>query len=75
MNNKNKKKAPKVCYFTTNNVTKIDYKDAVTLKMFMSPQAKIVAKRRTGTKTSHQRDLANAIKRARFLSIVPYITR
>jgi len=43
--------------------------------MFMSPQAKIVSKKRTGTKTSHQRDLANAIKRARFLAIVPYITR
>ena len=70
-----KKKAPKVCFFSENQVEKIDYKDAVTLKMFMSPQAKIVARRRTGTRTSYQRDLANAIKRARFLAIVPYVTR
>ncbi len=70
-----KKKTPKVCYFSSNGVEKIDYKDAVTIKSFMSPQAKIVARRRTGTKTSYQRDLANAIKRARFLAIVPYVTR
>ncbi len=70
-----KKKAPKVCYFSSNHIEKIDYKDAVTIKSFMSPQAKIVARRRTGTKTSYQRDLANAIKRARFLAIVPYVTR
>ena len=69
-----KKKTPKVCYFSTQNV-EIDYKDADTLKMFLSPQAKIVARRRTGTKTRHQRDLANAVKRARFLAIVPYVTR
>jgi small subunit ribosomal protein S18 len=69
-----KKKAPKTCYFTDNQV-RPDYKDYQTLKAFMSPQAKIVAKRRTGTRSSHQRELTQAIKRARFLAIVPFVTR
>jgi small subunit ribosomal protein S18 len=74
MRNNNKKKAPKVCYFSTNNVA-IDYKDAITLKMFITPQAKIVPSRRTGTRANHQRNLSKAMKRARFLSIIPYVTR
>jgi small subunit ribosomal protein S18 len=74
MRTNNKKKVPKVCYFSTNNVA-IDYKDAITLKMFLTPQAKIVASRRTGTRANHQRNLSKAMKRARFLSIIPYVTR
>ena len=69
-----KKKAPKICYFSSNDVA-IDYKDVITLKMFITPQAKIVPSRRTGTKSNHQRNLSKAIKRARFLSIIPYVTR
>lgn len=72
---KNSPRTKKVCYFTTNNIHEIDYKDVDTLKMFISPQAKIVSTRRTGTKAHHQRNLTNAIKRARFLSIIPYVTR
>ena len=68
------KKNEKVCYFSTTS-TPIDYKDAVTLKMFISPQGKIVSRHKTGTTTRNQRKLAQAIKRARFLAIVPYVTK
>lgn len=53
----------------------IDYKDAETLRRFMSGQAKIYPPRKTGTCAKHQRILARAIKRARFFGLVPYTTR
>ena len=63
----------KVCYFTKNNITYIDYKDVELLKKFISPNGKIIPRRLTGTKAKYQRELAVAIKRARQMALLPYI--
>lgn len=65
----------KQCYFCTANARVIDYKDAETLRTFMTPQAKIMPKKRTGLCSLHQRRLANAIKRARVMGIVAFTIR
>ena len=63
----------KVCYFNKNNITKIDYKDVEMLKMFITPNGKISPRRATGTCAKHQRELARAIKNARFMALLPYV--
>ena len=62
----------KFCKFTAEGVTQIDYKDLATLKQYVSETGKIVPSRVTGTKAHYQRQLALAIKRARYLSLLPY---
>jgi small subunit ribosomal protein S18 len=62
----------KFCKFTAEGITEIDYKDLATLKQYVSENGKIVPSRVTGTKARYQRQLALAIKRARFLSLLPY---
>ena len=62
----------KYCRFTAEGVTEIDYKDIETLKQYISETGKIVPSRITGTKARYQRQLAKAIKRARYLSLLPY---
>ncbi|MGA3159330.1 MAG: 30S ribosomal protein S18 [Steroidobacteraceae bacterium] len=62
----------KFCRFTADDVTTIDYKDLGTLKNYISETGKIVPSRITGTKSYYQRQLATAIKRARFLALLPY---
>ncbi len=62
----------KYCRFTAEGVKEIDYKDLATLKANISETGKIVPSRITGTKARYQRQLATAIKRARFLSLLPY---
>ncbi len=62
----------KYCRFTAEGVTEIDYKDLATLKQYVGESGKIVPSRITGTKARYQRQLATAIKRARFLSLLPY---
>ncbi|MDG2071026.1 MAG: 30S ribosomal protein S18 [Pseudomonadales bacterium] len=62
----------KYCRFTAERTVEIDYKDLETLKAFVSETGKIVPSRITGTKARYQRQLAKAIKRARFLSLLPY---
>lgn len=72
----NKKRRPsrkKVCYFTKNNITYIDYKDTELLKKFISPNGKIIPRRVTGTSAKYQRMLAVAIKRARQMALLPYV--
>lgn len=51
----------------------VDYKDVQYLKQFMTPHAKIVAKKRTGVQASRQREIALAIKRARYMALLPYL--
>ena len=51
----------------------VDYKDVGYLRQFMSPHAKMLAKRRTGMTSQKQRQIANAIKRARFMALLPYL--
>jgi small subunit ribosomal protein S18 len=62
----------KFCRFTAEGVTEIDYKDLVTLRQYVTETGKIVPSRITGTKARYQRQLSTAIKRARFLSLLPY---
>lgn len=62
----------KYCKFTAEGIKQIDYKDLETLKAYVSETGKIVPSRITGTKARYQRQLATAIKRARFLALIPY---
>ena len=62
----------KFCRFTAEGVDQIDYKDLATLKNYVTESGKIVPSRITGTKAKYQRQLATAIKRARFLALLPY---
>lgn len=65
----------KACHFSGTKTAEVDYKDVDTLKKFITETGKIVPSRITGTKAWHQRRLANAIKRARYLSLLPYCDR
>jgi len=60
------------CYFCQRNIREIDFKDVELLKKFISGLAKIKAKKRTGTCSSHQKKLAKAVKRARHLGLLPH---
>jgi len=60
------------CRFTAEGTKEIDYKDLNTLKAYVTETGKIVPSRITGTKSRYQRQLARAIKRARFLALLPY---
>jgi small subunit ribosomal protein S18 len=60
------------CRFTAEGVTEIDYKDLNTLKAYVTETGKIIPSRISGTKARYQRQLAIAIKRARFLALIPY---
>lgn len=62
----------KFCRFTAEGVTEIDYKDIETLKGYVTETGKIVPSRITGTKARYQRQLATAIKRARYVALLPY---
>lgn len=66
-----KKKARK-CYFCTNEISYVDYKDTRTLKKFVSDKGKILPRRITGTCAKHQRMVAEAIKRSREAALIPY---
>lgn len=57
-------------YFLANNIKYIDYKDVETLKKFIGPYGKIISRKRTGIVAKNQRQLALAIKRARFLALL-----
>ena len=65
----------KFCRFTAEGVKEIDYKDIETLKAYISETGKIVPSRITGTKAKYQRQLATAVKRARYLALLPYTDR
>lgn len=65
----------KQCYFNSNNIKHIDYKDVETLKKFITPHARMTSKRRSGVASKNQRKLATAIKRARFMGLLPFMTR
>ena len=63
----------KVCYFTANGITHIDYKDTDLLKKFISERGKILPRRVTGTSAKYQRMLTVAIKRSRHMALLPYV--
>jgi small subunit ribosomal protein S18 len=62
------------CRFCRENIKLIDYKDVQTLQKLCTPQGKIFSRKRSGNCSKHQRKAKQAIKRARFLGIMPYIS-
>ena len=73
MQQQRNKKRRKVCYFTQNKMTKIDFKDVDLLKKFITDRGKILPRRVTGTSAKYQRMLAVAIKRAREMALLPFV--
>ena len=70
--NGNVHRRKKVCVFCVEKATVIDYKDTAKLHKFISEHSKILPRRVTGTCAAHQRELTVAIKRARYLALLPY---
>ena len=70
--NRNRRK--KVCMFCADNIEHIDYKDTIRLRKCISERAKILPRRISGTCAKHQRQLTTAIKRARVVALLPYIS-
>lgn len=71
---KGRNKRRKVCFFTVNKITHIDYKDTDLLRKFISERGKILPRRVTGTSAKYQRMLTVAIKRSRQVALLPYTT-
>ena len=63
------------CFFKQHGITEIDYKDVSILEKFINAHGRIMARKRTGVSADSQRKLAQAIKRARFLGLLPYVIR
>lgn len=68
------RKRKKVCQFCVDKCQHIDYKDTAKLRRFLSERSKILPRRTTGTCAMHQRQLTTAIKQARQIALLPYIT-
>ena len=69
---RSRKAKKKVCQFCADKVEHIDYKDVAHLRRYISERAKILPRRVTGTCAYHQRELTKAVKRARFVALLPY---
>ena len=67
-------KKKKYCRFKKNKIKYVDYKDPIFLKKFLNEQGKILPSRLTGTSLKYQRKVATAVKRARHLALLPYVT-
>ena len=72
-NFKNNRKRRKVCSFCVDKATAIDYKDVAKIRRYISERAKIMPRRMTGVCAPHQRQLAQALKRARHIALLPYV--
>ena len=73
-NNRGKRSRRKVCAFCVDKVETVDYKDVAKLRRYLSERGKIVPRRVTGTCARHQRQLTVAIKRARHVALMPYVS-
>ena len=62
----------KVCYFCANKIEEIDYKEVATLRKYTSERGKILPRRISGTCARHQRMVTSAVKRARYIALLPY---
>lgn len=71
---KNRRTKKKVCVFCVDKVDHIDYKDTAKLRRFISERAKIVPRRISGNCAKHQRQLTEAIKRARHIALLPFVS-
>lgn len=69
----NQAKIVKTCYFCENSIKDVDYKDIRTLRQFINTYKKIFPRKKTGACSKHQRKLANAIKNARTIALLPYV--
>ena len=65
----------KQCYFNQHNIKFVDYKDTDILRKFLNPHGRIISRKRTNISAKFQRDLGNAVKRARFMGLLPYVAR
>ncbi|MFH1393176.1 MAG: 30S ribosomal protein S18 [Patescibacteria group bacterium] len=74
-NNPELKNQKTVCYFCAQNIKEIDYKNSDLLRHFISAQAKVMPRKRSHLCAKHQRHLAAAIKRARFMALIPITSR
>ena len=73
-NNKTQHRRRKVCQFCAEKSTFVDYKDVAKLRKFTSERGKILPRRATGACAMHQREVTEAIKRARQIALMPYVT-
>ena len=62
-------------YFNANNIKFIDYKDVEIIKKFLNPNARMLSRRKSGLTAKNQRVLATAVKRARFMGLLPYVAQ
>ena len=65
----------KQCYFSQNNIKYIDYKDTEIIKKFLNPHARLLSRKKTGVCAKSQRQLSEAVKRARFMGLLPFVLR
>ena len=63
------------CYFAKHNIKHIDYKDIDMLRKFLNPHGRMLSRKKTGVSAGSQRKLARAIKRARFMALLPFVER
>ena len=63
------------CFFCSQNIKDVDYKEVDLLKRFVSSQAKIINPKHTGLCSKHERKIAEAVKRARFMGLLPYVRK
>ncbi len=70
MNNNNKQ-----CFFRQNHIEHVDYKDVTILKKFLNPHGRMMSRKRSGVCAPMQRKLAEAVKRARFMGLLPFVAR
>ncbi|MEK7653025.1 MAG: 30S ribosomal protein S18 [Patescibacteria group bacterium] len=71
----NPKPEKRYCFFCVNGIEAIDYKNTNLLRRFISSYSKIVPRKRSGVCSKHQRNLAQAIKRARIMALLPFVTK
>lgn len=65
----------KQCYFNQHNIKFVDYKDVDVLRKFLNPHGRILSRKRTSISAKFQRDLSVAVKRARFMGLLPYVAK
>lgn len=63
----------KQCYFKQNNIRHIDYKDTDIIKKFLNPHGRVLSRKKTGVSAKSQRQLAMAVKRARYMALLPFV--
>lgn len=75
LNAERSKNISKSCFFCSNNIKNLDYKDVILLRKFINTAGKILPKKRTGTCSKHQRLVAKNIKRARIIGLLPFVAK